>query len=174
VKLEKIDFAFDLKERLRVQMTDLQKQYFGVFQQEKSIEKTVQFFLKSGWLVNFSQLWELIQNLDKAKILIPRLSEVFIIEPKQHPIELNFKSFCHWPFFRSLPAVIQSHLWQQHQVVDLPPDAVVMSIGDKGRDLWIQIAGQSAVFVAGKGGGKKMVSLIDQMATFGELGFFYE
>lgn len=172
MKLEKVNFEFDLKDGRKAQMTDLQKQYFGVLQQEKSIEKTVHFFLKSGWLVNFSQLWDLIQNLDKAKILIPHLSEVFAIHSKQQMVEMNFKSFCHWPFFRSLPAVVQSHLWQMHQVVDLPPGALVMSIGDQSRDLWIQISGQSAIFVSGKGGAKKMVGLLDQLATFGELGFF--
>jgi CRP-like cAMP-binding protein len=172
VKLEKVEFKFDLKDARKVQMTDLQNQYFGVFQQEKSIEKTVHFFLKSGWLVNFSQLWDLVQNLEKEKVLIPHLTEVFAIQPKQHAVEMNFKSFCHWPFFRSLPAVVQSHLWQSHKVVEMPAGALVISIGDQSRDLWIQISGQSAIFVKGHSGSKKMVGLIDQMATFGELGFF--
>lgn len=172
MKLEDVEFEFDLIKARRMPMSDLQAQYFGVLKQEKTIQKTVRFFLNNGWLVNFTQLWELFQKMERESILCPRLSEIFLINPKQRPVELNFKSFCHWPFFRSLPAGVQSHLWKNHEVVEFLPESPVLKIGDTSRDLWTQVAGQSAIFVPGVGGGKKMVGLIDHLATFGELAFF--
>lgn len=173
ITFECAEFSFNQSKIKNVTVNDLQKQYLSVFSNERSIEKTVHFFLKSGWLVNFNQLYSLILMLDAAQVLVPSIKDLQRANPSQssHPV-LNFSNFCRWPFFRSLPPPVQSLFWKNHQVVKFPMGTTVIKAKDHSRDLWMQLSGQSAIYTNQVGTSKKFVGVVDPMSVFGEFGFF--
>ena len=171
MKIETIEFSFNATKERGLSLTELQIQYFDVFKKERSIKKAVQFFLNNGWLVNFSQLYDLVKTLDAKDILIPKIS-LAKNSIARHTNKITFSDFCKWPFFRSLPEPIQNYLWDMHQIVNVAAGTTIVIEGENTKDLWTQVTGQSAIYTKGLGHLKKVVGVIDPMSTFGELGFF--
>lgn len=175
VKFEKVPFSISITQAKKLKLTDLQTQYLSILQREKTIEATILFFFKQGWLINFKQIYDLLLALNQAQALTPNLENLGAVEntfeKKVDVKNISLSTLSQWPFFRSLPPQVQQYFWSVHEVIDVPPGYQVVKYGERSRDLWTQIRGTSSMTVP-TSHGKKLVGHIDAPATFGELGFF--
>lgn len=142
-------------------LNDLQKQYLAALQGGDTIQELVIRFLQSGWLINFSELYNLIFSLvQKNVILNPDLKTYFSLASAAAPRKLQtvddksnrsqtipkLAELLKLPFLRSLPTDLASALLTKAHLLSVPPETVICKQGDYSRDLFILLAGQAVIF----------------------------
>ncbi|MDG0817532.1 cyclic nucleotide-binding domain-containing protein [Bdellovibrio svalbardensis] len=165
-------------------LTPLQYSYLDVLKNGLSIEGLVQFFLGQGWLVNFRELYALIQFLvtervirnpavidyfkkalsDDAPMIFSSLSAMTGIAATQvNPAEL--------PFFRSLELNLAKYLLKGAERFQVPAQIRLTHAGQTDRDLYILLKGQAAIYKVIDQHRRQMVATLNEGSLFGERGF---
>lgn len=185
MKIENLEVLFHVHNSALVPMSALQKDYFQILKQEKTIAKTVYFYYQQGWLVNFSELYALIYNLTQVKAITnPEFFEYFKnsvlkTEPDKnnlHPevklqdIDLNtVKSL---PFFRSLKPESLSFMLANSKSYVVPKNTLVIQENGIDRDMYVLLKGQVGIFKKNSINERFRVATLIPGCLFGEYGFF--
>ncbi len=185
MRLENLEIQFHIHNSALVPMSSLQKDYFQILKQEKTIAKTVYFYYQQGWLINFSELYALIYNLTQVQAITNSdffdyfKSSVLKTEPEKnnlHPevklkdIDLsNVKSL---PFFRSLKPDSLNFMLANSKSYAVPKNTLVIQEKGMDRDMYVLLKGQVGIFKKNTNGERFRVATLIPGCLFGEYGFF--
>lgn len=167
-----------------LKISDLQKQYMSILTQGQSIESTVDFFLKQGWLVNFSELFDLLEKLVKEK-MINNKNVVNYFEESEKVTSGIFdflgiansakktiaKPEAELPFFRSLNPQLRNLLLAKAYTLQLKPNTLICKANDTSRDLFVLTRGEAKVYRPTSANNHQLVATLDQGSVFGEAAF---
>ncbi len=174
-------------------LTELQALYYGFLKSGLTIEGLANHYLKLGWLLSFSGLYQLLKKLyDKGALLNPEFADIF--EPK--PKETLFSQWKEWvssaplktpdlgelPFFRTLSPELRQLFQDKAQVFKLAPRTRLCRIGEVRRDLFVSLEGQIDVYKQQRdtiqsekeSGHLSWVTSIPPKSLFGEVSFFLD
>ncbi len=176
--------------QLTASLSELQVQYLAQLENKATIQELILNGLKSGWLVNFVHLYDLIQKIVQMKLISnknfydhfaeiqtsnqnaqknqqPALNLKSTIDPKK-----DLKELIKLPFLRSLEPDVALTLLAESDILDFPADALICENGDLfSRYLFILLSGEAAIYGQGAQT-KKFISLLKPNTVFGEMGFF--
>ena len=168
-------------------LSDLQIQYLAQLENKSTIQNLILNGLKNGWLVNFLQLYDLIQKLVEEKLVqnkniydyfseqqsqVKTAANLSTVRTNATDYKKDFKKLIQLPFLRSLSPEMADILLEQSEIVDYPAEAVICKKNDIfSRYLFILLSGEAAVYGQGQQT-KKFIKLLKTNAVFGEMGFF--
>lgn len=155
----------------------LQFSYAEVLRNAGTIEGLVNFYLGQGWLVQFRELYALIELLVNENILTNPSFRVYLnqetgfngtaeVAPKVVSVEAD-----RLPFFRSLDRALAEHLLQGAVREQVPAHTQLTVRGQRDRDLFILLAGQAGIYRVFNEKQRQLVSTLYPGALFGERGF---
>lgn len=193
IETEPINFKFPtVSQMIRQKLSDLQIQYLAQLESGSTIQELIQNGLKNGWLVNFVELYKLIQTLVELNLVHNKNFYNYFSELKGHsensvkktqtlssPVKKSsdeykkeFKELIKLPFLRSLDSNIAMKLLEESTIVDFPPESLICKKDDVfSRSLYILLEGEAAIYGQGEHT-KRFVSLLKPNNVFGEMGFF--
>lgn len=176
--LENVTLTFNPQFNLQaLKLNPLQSQYLAYLVAQDSIHVLCQRLYQSGWLVNFVELYALIEKLVLNKAINnPEVINVFNQNYSKLTTPSGLKSFSlddvkTLSFFKSFPKNALENLLKKVQVKTYLPEQVIYREGETSRDLCVLLNGQAAIFKAGSER-QRFVSLISAGSIFGEAGFF--
>ena len=185
MKIENLEINFQLQNSVTVAMSSLQKDYFQILKQEKSIAKAVYFYYQQGWLMNFAELYALIYNLTQAQsIRNPEFLDYFrqlilkteperthlLPEVKNQDIDLDtVKSL---PFFRSLKPASLNFMLMNSKAYTVPKQTMFIQEGGLDRDMYVVLKGQVGIYKKNASGERFRVATLIPGCLFGEYAFF--
>ena len=165
-------------------LSDLQKQYLSYLIGGDSVEKLVVQLLNNGWLVNFSELYQLVEKLVQNK-MITNLNIIQYFNSHNQILKNQIRSnplseskpkheildqLLNLPFFRSLPKDLSLLLIQKSVIKKYSADAVICKTGDQDRNMYVLLSGQAAIYKQTETG-QKFISMIGTNGLFGESSF---
>lgn len=186
MKIEQVKFIFHPACPFdQLPLSDLQKQYLSDLRSQSCIQMLVSRYLQMGWLVNFDELYGLIEMLVLKKwILNPEVVEYFknliIKKTTEQPAasasqriehQYSVEQLMLLPFFRSLNPAFSEFLIRSASVYQYTTDMLICRAGESVRDLYVLLSGQAAVYRV-SGSQKQFVSVLSDSSVFGEGGFF--
>ncbi len=161
-------------------LNSIQYSYLDVLKNGNSLESLVKFFLGQGWLVNFRELYsllqfllqeDLIQNSSLRNVLTTATStEAAKDAPLSSSAQIQYQKK-DLPFFRSLDPSLADHLLQKATTHRIAANTRITKTGDTSRDLFILLKGQASIYKVFDQNRRQLVSTIGNMALFGERGF---
>jgi len=185
MKIENLEINFQLQNAVTVPMSSLQKDYFQILKQEKSIAKTVYFYYQQGWLMNFAELYALIYDLTQVQsIRNPEFLDYFrqlilktepertniLPEVKSQDIDLaTVKSL---PFFRSLKPASLNFMLTNSKACSVPKQTMFIQEGGVDRDMYVVLKGQVGIYKKNASGERFRVATLIPGCLFGEYAFF--
>lgn len=183
--IENTPLSIKAQAEQKISLTDLQRQYLQILQQGHTLSQLVEFFLKQGWLVNFQELYQLVEKLvEKDLIGNPTVQHYFAqmkpMEEKSFLASINpFSekpaesrvSLKDLPFFRSLPPEWTKYLLSLAKTLSVPNNVLITRQGGRDRDLYVLLQGHASV-IRGDNGQKKVIAQLQAPAVFGEGSFF--
>ncbi len=172
-------------------LSDLQIQYLAQLENQSTIQQVITTGLKNGWLVNFVQLYDLVQKIVDLKLILNKnfynyfstinsnhqRSQVahgrsVLASNKSVENKIDFKELIKLPFLRSLEPHIASELLEKSEVIHVAAESYICRKGDIfSRYLYILLSGEAAIYGQGQQT-KKFISLLKPNSVFGEMGFF--
>ncbi len=187
IENEILEFCKDAEKVLP--LSSLQKQYYAELKLQSSIFSLVKQAAQRGWLVNFKELYSLIQQCVAHKIItnknvIEYFESIALADKKNlalqkqsagstlpAPIGNILEHLINSSFFRSIDEEIFKELTTGCQFLMYKTDEVLCEENDTSRDLYYLYSGQLGVYktVDGK---KRFVSLLNEGTVFGETAFF--
>lgn len=185
MKIENIEIQFSMHNSTLVAMSALQKDYFQILKQEKTIAKTVYFYYQQGWLINFSQLYALIYNLTQVQaITSPEFLDYFMqsvlkTEPhkghlypeiKTQDIDLNIVR--NLPFFRSLKPESLNFMLANAKTYVVAKNAMIINENGIDRDMYVLLKGNVGIYKKNEMKERFRVANLIPGCLFGEYGFF--
>lgn len=169
-------------------LTDLQKQYIAVLTGGDSIQNLVERFYQSGWLVNFTELFQLIESLTKQNVILNQNFKDYFLPKTFNKGDLNRNSMAltsskptksstinladllKLPFLRSLPEPFAKALLSSSEVKTIPAENFICKTHDVSRELYILISGQAAIY-KNTHGHQQFISILNPPSVFGESAF---
>lgn len=166
-------------------LTPLQIQYLIFLRMNKSIYELVQYNLSKGLLVNFTELYAMIEMFATHHwILNPEIKDYFEnlnSNTKAKPTQLNsnensdstkvsYTELLKLPFFRSLDPQLAQFLFKSAKLFKLKANTYVCQTGDNNRSLFVLLNGQVGVY-KNDWTQKQLVALLNDQSVFGEAGF---
>lgn len=186
MKIESEVFIFNKNFNLAtLALNDLQKQYLSYLTSQDSIEQLVVRLLNNGWLINFQELYNLVEKLVKSgAITNPLIINYFkntslainsaTHSNPSHTTHVPEKNIIHkileLPFFRSLPRELSLVLLQKAYIKKYLPETPICKTGDRDRYLYILLNGQAAIYKL-INNHQHFISVISQNGVFGEASF---
>lgn len=193
IETEPINFKFPtVSQMIKQKLSDLQIQYLAQLEAGSTIQGLIQNGLKNGWLVNFVELYSLMQTLVDLKLVHNKNFYSYFSELKGYsenstkkpqtlsaPVKKSsdeykkeFKEYIKLPFLRSLDSNIAMKLLEESTIVDFPAESLICKKDDVfSRSLYILLEGEAAIYGQGEHT-KRFVSLLKPNNVFGEMGFF--
>jgi CRP-like cAMP-binding protein len=185
LKIESEAFIFNQNVHLNtLALNELQKQYLTYLTSQDSIEQLVARFMKNGWLINFQELYHLVEKLVKANaVLNPTLIHYFknmsggMLSPVDRgstgvstPQKNMIQKILDLPFFRSLPRELALILIQKSELRKYSADTAICKTGDLDRNMYVLLMGQAALYKTSSTS-RQFISVISQNGIFGEASF---
>lgn len=187
IENEIIEFTGDVEKSLH--LSNLQKQYYAELKLQSSIFSVVKQAAQRGWLVNFKELYSLVQQCVQRKLIKNQnvINYFESIELAQSKSTKSVKQVLgqrvatsldnilvhlrNSSFFRSIDDSIFNELVKDAQFLMYKPEETICEENDSSRDLYYLYSGQIGVYktVDGK---KRFVSLLNEGTVFGETAFF--
>lgn len=166
-------------------LNDLQKQYLSYLTSQDSIEQLVVRLLNNGWLINFQELYNLVEKLVKnGAVLNPAVNNYFknvtagtasttgsgssVSSPA--PQKDMIQKILDLPFFRSLPRELSMVLIQKSSLRKYAAETAICKTGDLDRNMYVLLTGQAAIYKA-SATGRQFISVVSQNGIFGEASF---
>lgn len=185
MKIENLEISFHLQNAALVPMTALQKDYFQILKQEKTIAKTVYFYFQQGWLTHFAELYALIYNLTQAQAITnPEFLDYFrnlILKmtpernhllPELNDQKIDLSSIKNLPFFRSLKPESLNFMLANSKPYRVDKQTMIIQEGGVDRDMYVLIKGQVGIYKKNFYGERFRVATLIPGCLFGEYGFF--
>lgn len=165
-------------------LTELQKQYLQYLLSGDTIKGLVERLFQNGWLVNFQELYKLIEKLNQFQFIAnPEIQNYFAKQKntqltaysKSAPAvldssKINLSSILQLPFFRMLPEALVLSMLQKAKLVRYPAEAAICSQGDSDRNLIVLIHGQVAIYKKNQLH-RQFISVANAPSVLGESGF---
>lgn len=159
-------------------LSPLQFSYAEVLKTSGTIESLVQFYLGQGWLVQFRELFSLIETLVNENIITNPSFRAYLNQEVTgfngtsgvHDKVQNLSPDC-LPFFRSLDRNLAQHLLQKSVREKVPANSKLIEAGKKDRDLFILLEGQAGIYRVTNEKQRQRVAVLTAGALFGERGF---
>lgn len=182
----------------QMELTPLQYQYFLDLQGRKSIKAMVNEKLNSGWLVNFTSLFALIEKAVAAHGILNRRIYSYILgersgdetdlgselkslarstaaffsgESKVENDGCRPEEISQYPFFRVLAPDLQKEFFKRVKFYDVKKGQRLLARGSSGRDLFLVRKGSVGIF--GGESGQNLIATLEEGSIFGELGFLF-
>jgi CRP-like cAMP-binding protein len=169
-------------------LSDLQIQYLAQLENKFTIKDLTLNGLKNGWLINFEQLYDLVQKIVQFKLIVNKIIYDYFFEIKNNtapsaavkpvismkPVasKKNNIELMKLPFLRSLEPDVANRLLEESEVLVYNPESYICKTGEVfSRYLYILLSGQAAIYGQGQQT-KKFVRLLGENSVFGEMGFF--
>lgn len=158
-------------------LNQLQFSYAEVLKNSGTIEGLVNFYLGQGWLVQFRELYALIEVFVNENIITNPSFRSYLnqetgfngtAEASQKSVKVSADGL---PFFRSLDKKLAEHLLQGAVRERVPAHTKLTVTGSKDRDLFILLEGQAGVYRILNEKQRQLISTINPGALFGERGF---
>ena len=165
------------------QLSQLQYSYLDVLKNGLSIEGLVQFFLGQGWLVNFRELYALIQFLVTERVIVNQTVLDYFRRAFKDDVPMVFSSITQMtgtstqanpadlPFFRSLDPALAKYLLKGAIHYQVPAQIRLTHAGQTDRDLFIITKGQASVYKVIDANRRQLVATLGAGSLFGERGF---
>ncbi|MBC7753523.1 MAG: cyclic nucleotide-binding domain-containing protein [Moraxellaceae bacterium] len=166
-------------------LNDLQKQYLTYLTSGDSIEQLVVRLLNNGWLINFQELYFLVEKLVKNGALLNQnlihyfkhaatlhtatSSRASLVESSA-PQKDMIQKILDLPFFRSLPRDLALVLIQKSALRKYSAEAVICKTGDRDRNMYVLLTGEAAIYKTSTTG-RQFISVISKNGIFGEASF---
>ncbi len=186
MKIESEVFIFNKNVNLNtLVLNELQKQYLTYLTSQDSIEQLIVRMLGNGWLINFQELYYLVEKLVKSNaVLNPTILNYFkyvssgivstsgsamtatVTAPQKNMIQ----KILDLPFFRSLPRELALILIQKSGLRKYSADSAICKTGDRDRNMYVLLTGQAAIYKTTLTG-RQFISVISQNGIFGEASF---
>lgn len=158
-------------------LNSLQFSYAEVLKNAGTIESLVQFYLGQGWLVQFRELYALIEFMVNENIITNPSFKAYInretgfdgtahAAPKR--ISVSVETL---PFFRSLEKSLAQHLLKNALQEKIPNQTKLVTAGQKDRDLFILLEGQAGIYRVHGEKQRQLVATLNPGSLFGERGF---
>lgn len=158
---------------------ELQIQYLSYLTAGDTLEQLVVRLLQNGWLVNFQELYSLVEKLVKNSAISniniinyfknfssPPISSGGSVSSEGAPSKEMIRKLLELPFFRSLPQELSNLILQKSLIKKFPINAFICKNGDTDRNLYVLLNGQAAIYKD-----KKFISTIGSKGIFGEASF---
>jgi CRP-like cAMP-binding protein len=172
-------------------LSDLQIQYLAQLENKSTLQDVVLNGLKNGWLVNFVQLYDLMQKLvenklihnkniydyftgirNQAKDSQPKIPDHLSNRTPAIKYKKDFPELVKLPFLRSLSPEMAELLLDQSEIIEYPAESFICKKDDIfSRYLYILLSGEAAIYGQGSQT-KKFIRLLKANSVFGEMGFF--
>jgi CRP-like cAMP-binding protein len=185
MRIENLEINFKLQNAAVVPLSSLQKDYFQILKQEKTIAKTVYFYYQQGWLINFSELYALIYNLTQAQVItnadfIDYFRNLILkVEPERnnlHPEmktqDIDLTTVKSLPFFRSLRPESLNFMLANSKAYKVPKQTMIIQENGVDRDMYVLLKGQVGIYKKNVNGERFRVATLIPGCLFGEYGFF--
>lgn len=185
MKIENLEINFRLPNAATVPMSSLQKDYFQILKQEKSIAKTVYFYYQQGWLTNFAELYALIYNLTQVQsITNPEFLDYFRqlilktepdktnLHPEIKTQDVDLNSVKNLPFFRSLKPDSLNFMLANSKAYSVAQQNMFIQEGGVDRDMYVLLKGQVGIYKKNAAGERFRVATLIPGCLFGEYAFF--
>ncbi len=166
----------------------LQNQYLSVLMAPSSIEGTVQFFLKQGWLVSFRDLYALLDKLCQQKAILNPNIRSYFQAPQAESFVASFKNFIFSPstesknfsradllelaFFRSLDPWLAQAILEKAMIQNISARHYICRKGEKSRNLFVILEGEAGIYKTKANGELQWTASLQAGSVFGEAGFF--
>ncbi len=176
--------------QFKAALTDLQLQYLKQIENNLTIQEIILGGLKNGWLVNFVQLYALIEALVSQKLIqnksfydhfnqvkknkssVAIQNSLALSKKTNEEYKKEYNEMVKMPFLRSLEKSVALKLLEDADILDFMPDSIICKKGEAtSRNLFILLSGEAAIYGQGLQA-KKFISLLKPMSVFGEMGFF--
>ncbi len=175
------------KERYGISPTE--SQYLQFLVSGTSIEVLVHHFIGQGWLVNFVELFNLLQFLTEKKIIRnPRFAKYFedfkpresesllgkvfsIFREDDAKGSLTSSEIKKYPFFRTLPALLIEAFANNNRIIKLPERFLICKAGDDKRDLFLLLSGRAEIYRKVSPQKHQYVATLSEGSVFGEGAF---
>ncbi len=168
---------------IKLNWSQLQKQYLSYLQAKDSIEMLVLRLYQNGWLVNFHQLYQLIEALVQNKALKENQFENYFLKQnsvvfKPHSntdvrkltdAELR-KIIAESIFFSQLPTQINQILFEKAVAKKIKINCLICKTNDLERKMFILLSGQVSIYKTNPKW--QLLSVLNPGSIFGESGFF--
>ncbi len=192
IETEKIKFKIqNIPLSFRNQLSTLQQQYLVQLEAQVTIQELIKNGLENGWLVNFVELYKLIQILVESKLIDnksfydyfsamkvssmpsnPAAASPMAVKKSTEEYKKDIKELIKLPFLRSLDPSVALKLLEESTIADFPAESLICKKGDVfSRTLFILLSGEAAIYGQGDQT-KRFVSLLKPNNVFGEMGFF--
>lgn len=185
MKIENLEISFQLQNAALVPMSALQKDYFQILKQEKSIARSVFFYFQQGWLTNFAELYALIYNLTQVQAITnPEFVDYFQnlvlktepdrnnLHPEVRPQDIDLNSVRSLPFFRSLRPESLNFMLANSKAYSVAKRTMVIQENGVDRDMYVLLKGQVGIYKKNINGERFRVATLIPGCLFGEYGFF--
>lgn len=160
-------------------LNELQTQYLSYLTAGDTLEQLVVRLLKNGWLVNFQELYALVEKLVKNNAIsniniinyfknfqAPTTSSGAAISTSSTPTPDMIQKLLELPFFRSLPRELAVLILQKSSVKKFSTTEAICKTGDMDRSMYVILSGQAAIYRD-----RKFISVIGSKGIFGEASF---
>ncbi len=177
----------------KLNLSPVQTEYVDAMAMGLTVEDIFLGNLRENKWTDFCALWELIQKLFQAKMILEPLQADFELESvdatevkDKHKLsqmsqfvnsgaaKLSYEQFVGFPFFRSLPAQIQDLLYRSIHFHDVPASCQVIRFGDHDRRIFGLIKGQCGIYAHLDEKRRIRKHVLGGPAVFGERGFFLD
>lgn len=178
IEAEIFNFSKDFNPSL-LRLSELQTQYLSYLLGQDSIEQLVVRLLNNGWLVNFQELYGLVEKLVQSRaVLNPNIIHYFKNSqlttalksgaPSTETLTAQdlMKKVQELPFFRSLPVEFSMRLLQKATLKKVVTENLICKAGAADRNMYVLLRGQAAIYKD-----RKFISVITAPGIFGEASF---
>jgi len=165
-----------------LKLSSMQQQYLALLRSGHTIAQVVEHFMKMGWLVNFRELYALIDSLAKYHWLTnqevkayfeaaTRTSDLKKVQLEQAPRSVRSDDIKRFPFFRSLKPELSDFLLRSATHHQIQAREKVCEQGELSRDLFALVKGSLGIYKTSSQGGRVLVAVLSPGSVFGEAGF---
>ncbi len=180
LKIENEPFQFSKNIDVnRLGLNELQQQYLSYLTAQDSIEQMVVRLFSNGWLVNFQELYQLVEKLvQNQAVLNPNIISYFknyqqntkssgSVSAETQTVQKDLlPQLLELPFFRSLSKELSLKILQKASIKKVQAESFICKTGDSDRNLYVLLSGQAAIYKD-----RKFVSMVGAKGLFGEGSF---
>ena len=163
-------------------LSDLQGQYLADLRSQRSILEIAERYLEMGWLLNFGEMYRLIEILAVNNwILNPEVKDYFKInksalsQVKNTQVKVALKEqvdLKKYSFFRSLGDDLIQYFLSESELFEAAAESVLCQVGDTDRHLFVLLSGEACIYKKNEDGYLQYIAHLKEGSVFGEMSFF--
>lgn len=182
---EQKNIKINIATRPKLEISSLQKEYLELMKNgDFSIRSLCDYYYKTGQIVSFRELWNLLLLLDRESCLIePKISEwqMSDLNNKISKLALNHAGYLEkikvselsaLPFFRNLNPDVIDFLASHSSVHKVETGMYLCHQGKNDRSLYVILTGQASVYRKINDSQRMLLARVEKGSVIGETAFF--